>query len=310
MAVIPPEKKYTLQEIQALMGASGTDGIDPNLAALLAGKGGTFSSKSDLAALTNKDMGLDYGMGAAALGGAAIPFIQAMRLRKEARNYKPTDLVPQQSRDIVQTLGQQLNAPATNYGQKVQNLNDARAARMAYAKRAGNSSDYLRALYGSEDMYNKGMRQVDAEGAAEQINRRAAYNAALGKLGSEEAFSAQKNREALAALKQARDINFAKSGESLISGLVNSVVLQNPKEKPDKGSRSSTPPSSVAPYKMSNPMGKPQFYTPFKLDPAFPKYEKPKFVTGYDPTLLDPPTELDNGILTRKYNLLYPTLTP
>lgn len=300
MAVTPPEKKYTLQEIQALMGADGTDGIDPNLAALLAGKGGTFSSKSDLAALTNKDMGINWGMGAAALGGAAIPFIQAMRLRKEARNYKPTDLVSQRSRDIVQTLEQQLNAPATGHWLKMQKLGDDRAARMAYAKRAGNSSDYLKALYASEDMHNKGVRQAVGDTATEQINRRAAYLGALGKLGSEEALSAQKNREALAALKQARDINFAKSGESLISGLVNSVVLQNPKEKPDKGSRSSTTPPSVAPYKMSNPMRKPSTYTPFELDPAFPKYEKPKFVTGFQ---LDP-------ALTQKYNPLYPVITP
>jgi hypothetical protein len=245
-------------------------------------------------------MGINYGMGAAALGGAAIPFIQAMRLRKEARNYKPTDLVPQQSRDIVQNLSQQLNAPATNYGRRVQDLNDARAARMAYAKRgAGNSSDFLRAMYGSEDMYNKGMRQIGAEGSAEQISRRAAYNAALGNLGAQEAASAQKNREALAALKQARDINFAKSGEALISGLVNSVVLQNPKQKKNKGGGSSGS-STTTPYQMSNPMQKPRIGIPFELDPSLQKYDKPKFVTGFE---LDP-------ALTEKYNPLYPVITP
>jgi hypothetical protein len=176
-------------------------------------------------------MGVNPYMAAAGVGGAAIPFIQALRLGREVNKYKPTNLVPRQAYDVVQNLSQQLNAPVTNYGQRVQELNDARAARMAQAKKAGTSSDFLRALYSSEDMYNKGMRQIGMEGAAEQINRRGAYNAALANLGAQEAASAQKNREALAALKQARDINYAKSGEGLINSLINSVVLKNDKTK-------------------------------------------------------------------------------
>jgi hypothetical protein len=232
----------TPEQIQAYFEAnSGGDDKNALLAALLAGKGGSFSNKSDLAALTGNEMGINYGMGAAALGGAAIPFIQAMRLRKEARNYKPTDLVPQQSRDIVQTLGQQLNAPSIGYVRDMQNANAARAARNAGLKRgAASSSDFLRGMYASEDMYNKVVQQTGSKTDAERMARIPAFNAALASLGAQEAASAQKNREARAAILQGRDISFAKSGEALINGLINSVVLKNPKEKPNKTGANNT----------------------------------------------------------------------
>jgi hypothetical protein len=281
---MPPNN--SIEFLKALYGNSG-DATSPDLTALLGGKSGGFSNTANLSSMTGQDMGMNYGMAAAGLGGAAIPFIQAARLGKQVKNYKPTNLVPQQAYDVVQNLAQQLNAPVTNYGQRLQNLNDARAARMAYAKKAGSSSDYLRSLYASEDMYNKGMGQIEKESGTERANRRTAYYAALAGLGSQEAASAQKNREALAALKQARDISYAKSGENLINGLVNSVVL-----KGNKGAATTDPTgqasgdytdffnqfiagqeagaASGTPYKMGNAYGKPQLYNPqFMIDPAF-----------------------------------------
>jgi len=276
--------KNSIEFLKALYGNTGDD-TSPDLSALLGGKSGGFSNTANLASMTGQDMGMNYGMAAAGLGGAAIPFIQAVRLGKEVKNYKPTNLVPQQAYDVVQNLSQQLNAPVTNYGQRVQDLNDARAARMAYNKRAGNASDYLRGLYASEDMFNKGMRQIGSEGGAERVNRRTAYNAALADLGAKEAFSAQKNREALAAIKQARDISYAKSGENLINGLLNSVVLKGNKGATDPTSQSGgdytdffnqfiagqeAGAAAGTPYKMGNAYGKPQLYNPqFMIDPAF-----------------------------------------
>jgi len=289
---MPPnvdEKKFSLADLQALMGSSA-DNTNSDLSDLLGlatgAKGGSVSNTANLSALTGKDMGVNPYMAAAGVGGAAIPFIQGLRLGREVKRYKPTNLVPQQAYDVVQNLSQQLNAPVTNYGQRVQELNDARAARMAQVKKAGTSSDFLRALYSSEDMYNKGMRQIGMEGAAERLNRRSAYNAALANLGAQEAASAQKNREALAALKQARDLNYAKSGEGLINSLINSVVLKNDKAKkasanPDyteffnkfissqEGGKGVGSTPSAAPYQMGQAYGKPKMYTPqFQFDPA------------------------------------------
>lgn len=277
--------KYTLEQLQALMNANKTDSSTPDLSELLAASklssGGTgMSNAATLSALTNKPMGINPYMAIAGGLGAAIPFVQALRLGKEVKQYQPTNMVPRQAYDVVQNLSQQLNAPVTNYGQRVQELNDARAARIAYAKKAGNSSDFLKALYSSEDMYNKGMRQLGMQGAQEQISRRAAYNAALANLGAQEAASAQKNREALAALKQARDVNYAKSAEGLINNLLNSVVLKSGKksdgttETPDytdffnnfmttqNKSGETTPNFDLS-------VGKPQLYqSNFQFDPA------------------------------------------
>lgn len=227
-------KQYSLDDLKAIMSASGDDtggDLSALLGAATGGKGGSFSNTANLSALTGKEMAPNKWMALAGVGGAAIPFIQALRLGQQVKKYKPTNLVPQQAYDVVQNLSQQLNAPVTNYGQRMQELNDARAARMAYSKKAGTSSDFLRSLYSSEDMYNKGLRQLGMEGANERVNRRTQYNAALANLGAQEAASAQKNREALAALKQARDINYAKSGEGLINSLINSVVLKQDNAK-------------------------------------------------------------------------------
>jgi hypothetical protein len=282
------EKKYSLADLQALMSAGG-DNTNSDLSDLLGlatgAKGGSVSNTANLSALTGKDMGVNPYMAAAGVGGAAIPFIQALRLGREVNRYKPTNLVPQQAYDVVQRLSQELNAPVTNYGQRVQELNDARAARMAQVKKAGTASDFLRALYSSEDMFNKGMRQLGMEGANERINRRSAYNAALANLGAQEAASAQKNREALAALKQARDLNYAKSGEGLINSLINSVVLKNDKAKkastnPDytdffnefissQGDNPNAAAGTAAPYQMGQAYGKPKLYnSQFQFDPA------------------------------------------
>jgi hypothetical protein len=294
---MPPnvdEKKFSLADLQALMGSSA-DNTNSDLSDLLGlatgAKGGSVSNTANLSALTGKDMGVNPYMAAAGVGGAAIPFIQGLRLGREVKRYKPTNLVPQQAYDVVQRLSQELNAPVTNYGQRVQELNDARAARMAQVKKAGTSSDFLRALYSSEDMYNKGMRQIGMEGGAERLNRRSAYNAALANLGAQEAASAQKNREALAALKQARDLNYAKSGEGLINSLINSVVLKNDKAKgagnkyydgskqdytdffnqfiSGQGDNPNAAAGTAAPYQMGQAYGKPKMYNPqFQFDPA------------------------------------------
>jgi len=89
----------------------------------------------------------------------------------------------------------------------------------------------------------------------------------------------------LAALKQARDINYAKSGENLINGLLNSVVLKGNKETTDPTSQSggdytdffnqfiagqeaNANAATGTPYKMGNAYGKPQVYDPFSFDPA------------------------------------------
>jgi len=239
----------TAEELKALLAAADSDS-NSDIAALLAGatggKGGSFSNTANLSALTGKEMAPNKYMALAGLAGAAIPLVQGIRLGSQVNKFKPTNLVPQQAYDVVQNLGQQLNAPVTNYGQRLQELNDARAARMAYAKKAGNASDFLRALYSSEDMYNKGLRQLGMEGATERVGRRAAYNAALANLGAQEAASAQKNREALAALKQARDLNYAKSAEGAINSLINSVVL-----KQDAGKTKYRPEDN--PYFTKNP---------------------------------------------------------
>lgn len=203
-----------------------------NLMAMLQGgqKGGAGAyNTANLSALTEKPMGLDPYMTAAGIGGAAIPFVQALRLGREVNKYKPTNLVPRQAYDVVQNLSQQVNAPATNYGQRLQEINAARAARMAQARKGGTASNYLRALFGSEEMFNKASRDLGAQGAAEKVQRMAAYNQALGNLGAQEAASAERNRQTLAALKQARDLNYQKSAEGLINNLLNSVVLKNPK---------------------------------------------------------------------------------
>lgn len=225
----------TPEQLQALLALADKDSnsdISQLIAGASGGKPGSFSNTANLSVLTGKEMAPNKWMALAGLAGAAIPFVQGARLGREVKRYKPTNLVPQQAYDVVQNLSQELNAPVTNYGQRMQELNDARAARMAYSKKAGTSSDFLRALYASEDMYNKGLRQLGMEGSAERLGRRKAYNAALANLGAQEAASAQKNREALAALKQARDLNYAKSGEGLINSLINSVVL-----KPDKNKK-------------------------------------------------------------------------
>ena len=118
----------TAADIQTLLG-SGSNATRNDLTALLGTggyKGGGLQNTLNYSALSGNKMGPNWWMAGAGAAGAAIPFVQGLRLGREVKRFKPTNLVPQQAYDVVQNLRQQLNAPATNYGQRMQDLNDAK----------------------------------------------------------------------------------------------------------------------------------------------------------------------------------------